>query len=194
MANFGYSDVEKDFLVIPKDTLIYRCAPVLDGNSRYCNETGKTGLYFSTYPLQSLAMCIEYNKDMNLGVYKLKKDVKVIRGKYSHKKLDKKYYRNCFGFSKRCKVRETENISHFDPEIYCMDLSIKYEINLMCGWLKNTKKDGELFLSENDLQFIEKLDEYHVPVEYLLNVLHYEDYKPYSEKYFEHCRKISKSN
>ena len=142
MTKEGYTEIESDFIIIPKGTLIYRCAPVLDNVSRYCKETGKTGLYFSTYPLQSLAMCLEYNKDMNLGVFILNKDIKVIKGKYSHKKLDKKYYRSCLGycFSKKGKVRETENISHFDPDIYCMDISIKYEINLMFGWLKNQQR------------------------------------------------------
>ncbi len=182
-----YEKIDKNYIIIPKDTLIYRCAPKLDNVARYCKETGKTGLYFSTYQLQALAMCIEYGKGMNLGIFKLKEDIKVILGKYKHKNLDKKYYIKFLCWYREGKVRHTENISHFDPDIYCMDLSLGYEIALSFGRLKNTKKHGELFISENDLKYLEKINEYYVPLKGLIDILDDEKYIPNSENYLKHC-------
>jgi len=61
-------------IIIPKGTILYRCAPTIELKRRRCYDTGK---YFSNYILQALAMSIEYTKDLKLGIYKITDNITV---------------------------------------------------------------------------------------------------------------------
>jgi hypothetical protein len=78
-----------DTVTIPAGTILYRASPDicsygsnLCNQKRICSNTGKKGVYFSTYILQSLAMSIEYKRDLELGIFITEAPLTVIIGKY----------------------------------------------------------------------------------------------------------------
>jgi len=77
---------------------LYRTVPITgtvnthftENDMIYDRETQKTGIYFSSYPVQSLDMVCEYyhrneDKYMFLSEYELTDDIDAIVGKYTHK-------------------------------------------------------------------------------------------------------------
>ena len=40
-------------------------------NLRYCSDTGKTSIYYATLLLTALAICIEYDKLLEFGIFEL---------------------------------------------------------------------------------------------------------------------------
>jgi len=184
-------------IIIPKGTTLYRCAPTTDISPRRCSDTNKVGQYFSTYMLQALAMCVEYNKSMKLGVYELQEDVLVVVGKYAHLELspiDVRYH-GCsrFQVNLSClwwcnKEYIYPSINHFDPNIGCI-LDWTYTWRSLCSKKKLSLLPhyGELFLSDpDDLKKVKRIREYKVPIEGLLEVIQLAEYQPFSEHYTSH--------
>ena len=84
---------------VPIGTILYRANDVVEESpsARYCEDTGKTGTYFSANsPYLAETMCTEYNKDMFVSKYKVTEVIRVVVGKYTF-----------------C----DEDVSHIDPEI-----------------------------------------------------------------------------
>ena len=129
-----------NLVTIYKDTILYRAAKTFEyyPKCRECKDTGKIGVYFSfNHPQLSEMMTVEYNENLIISVYKLTQDIKVFEGKYT--------YRN----HNYC------NISHVD-----------FEIIPITSFNKNYKFDSfELFLTEEDLKYIEIVDKYEFSVE-----------------------------
>jgi len=179
--------------VIPKGTILYRASPDTHIEKRYSSETRKTGVYFSTYMLQSLAMCIEYNKSMKLGVYELTKDIVCVNGKYSHFDLTpKKEDIKIFGVTlPLIKKKIYPSVNHFDKDIYCI-IDLKYDylrnFNLSSLCLKET--DGEVFITE-DLDTVILKEEFTIPLEGLLETIKKCNYLPNSQEYFNHLQKCN---
>ena len=80
--------------ILKKGTILYRTQPVncLKLKKQECTDTGKRGVYFSKGKYVPLGMILEYNKDMYLCKYKLKKDVKLYNGKYIFRDVEAKRY------------------------------------------------------------------------------------------------------
>ena len=170
--------------IIPSGTLLYRCSYEIKKELNKCLDTGKTGMYFSTYLLQALALCIENKQSLKLGVFKLSKDIVVYVGKYSYYELNPGYYSQkvwkptCFALSKH-------NISHFDPKVYCI-LDIKYDILLLLNKIKTEKTHGELFIAnQEELDSIDIVGEYDVPHKNLLKLFQKMKYVPDCNEYWK---------
>ena len=178
-------------VTIHAGTRLYRCAPRIEKTMRQCKDTGKTGIYFSTYQLQALAMCVEYGRSMRLGVFEVTDDIVVTFGKYNFRDLNpERYYMWNFWcikipFSdKEC--HPDENVSHFDNRIQCI-LGLEYDWNQMFRDL-TTESDGELFIGKQEhLDRIELLEVYQVPLKGLHDVFSKNRFITNSPEYLLHC-------
>jgi hypothetical protein len=94
-----------EFTTIDAETFLFRCAPSIGNLNTYegrlasvrlCSDTGKTGLYFANRVLISLAMCIEYNKLMEFGIFRVVQNIEpVIKGKYAFREINpERYFQN----------------------------------------------------------------------------------------------------
>jgi len=116
-----------EFTSIDTGTYLFRCAPNIENlrtyegrlaNVRECENTGKTGLYFGNRVLISLAMCIEYNKLMEFGVFRVTGDIEpVIKGKYAYREINpERYYQNGSMVPNVMPLPE-ENVSHIGCDL-----------------------------------------------------------------------------
>ncbi len=116
-----------EFTSINAGNFIFRCAPNITNLSTYegrftstrkCGDTGKTGLYFANRVLISLAMCIEYNKLMEFGVFRVVKDIEpVIKGKYAFRHINpERYFENGAVIPHVVPLQE-ENVSHMHCDL-----------------------------------------------------------------------------
>jgi len=163
-----YSSMKK--ITIPAGTILYRSsdnicnyASKLCNQIRKCSNTDKNGVYFSTYILQSLAMTIEYNRDLELGIFRTKTPMTVHVGKYSFRNIRPEKWRL---FSPNNRIEENEDISHFNSE---MEPIIEYNNISITNALFNLKPSmGELFLTKTaELDNIELLETYKIDVNIL---------------------------
>ncbi len=117
-----------EFTSIQAGTFIYRCAPNIGAlstyqgrlaNTRLCGDTHKTGLYFANRVLISLAMCIEYNKLMEFGVFRVTRDIESItKGKYAFRDINPERYINRDGsFIPNVDPLPEENVSHMECDL-----------------------------------------------------------------------------
>jgi len=179
-------------IVIKKGTILYRCSsePNPEEKMYHCKDTGKTGLYYSTYMLQSLAMSVEHNQPLYLKKFILKEDLECYRGKYSFRYLHPERYFDADGVMKlNIPVLPDENMNHFDSSILCI-LSDEYDKMFRENKLGLTSNDGELFIgNQNDMNKLELLETYYVPLQGLADLLKREGYKKYSDQYITHMTK-----
>jgi hypothetical protein len=107
---------------------LFRCAPSIENiityedrlkNSKHCKETDKIGLYFATKAIMSLAICIEYNKLMDLIVFEVTEDIeKISIGKYEFREINHdRYFTPNDEFIQNTKILPEENVSHIDCNI-----------------------------------------------------------------------------
>jgi hypothetical protein len=157
-------------VTIPAGTILYRSsdnicsyASKISNQKRECSNTGKKGVYFSTYILQSLAIAIEYNRNLELGIFRTKTPMTVYIGKYSFRNIHPEHWKP---FSANHNIQENENISHFNSE---MEPIIEYNNISITDSLFNLKPNmGELFLTKSEeLNNIELLETYKVDVNIL---------------------------
>lgn len=69
-------------ITLRKGTLLYRAGPQ-PIEMWQCSDTNKFGVYFATYPMQSLGMVIEYKRNMLVGVFRTTADMLLTPGKYT---------------------------------------------------------------------------------------------------------------
>lgn len=116
---------------VPCNSMLYRATPVVETEPRpkICNDTYKRGVYFAlNHPYLAENMCIEYESDLNIAVYKTKQEIRVIIGKYT-----------------------SDEGSHIDEDIEPItDTNI-----LPRGKYYESHKSTELFLVSSDLQKIQ---------------------------------------
>jgi hypothetical protein len=162
-------------VTIPEGSILYRASDnICSYSSKICNQkrkcsnTTKTGVYFSTYILQAIAMSIEYNRDLELGIFTTKAPITVYVGKYSFRNIHPERW-NPFWPAEHL-ILENENISHFnsemEPIIEYNNIPIDYaRFNLNAGM-------GELFLSKKEeLDNIELIETYKIKVDVLKALL-----------------------
>jgi hypothetical protein len=175
-------------VVIPAGTTLYRTADdicsynpkTICNRKAECSNTGKVGIYFSTYILQALAMSAEYNRDLQLGIFKTTHPITVREGKYS--------YRNIHGISPPFSRREllpNEHIGHFN---HSMQPIIEYYENYDNAHIfrhyanipnLEPEKDGELFITKiTDLLKINLIHTYSVNKDKLMKLFKSMNWKP----------------
>jgi hypothetical protein len=117
-----------EFTSINTGTFLFRCAPNIGNLSTYegrlasvrkCGDTGKTGLYFGNRVLISLAMCIEYNKLMEFGIFRIIRDIEpVIKGKYAFRQINpERYFEEDGKMIPHVLPLREENVSHAECDL-----------------------------------------------------------------------------
>ena len=131
-----------------KGTKLYGTYPVTctdtDGilKARYCEDTGKTGKYFSTGKFIPLGMILEYDKAMNLWTFELSEDVKCYEGKYSFREIEADRFANGF-----INVHPIKSYNHSDDDMWPIhDLFGSPFMRLWDG------TEAEVFLTEESLK------------------------------------------
>jgi hypothetical protein len=145
---------------IPKGFLLFRTSfneGILKPTK--CEDTGKFGTYFSNIPCIALGMALEYKSNMTFSIYKLKKDIKVIEGKYSYRYLFPKKHFDSEGKINYLNAFEDENVNHFEAGVYPTVANKYFDETIISDekWY-----DGELFINDKDLQFVEIVKNYTV--------------------------------
>jgi len=161
--------------LIPAGTILYRSSPNiciygsnLCNQKRECGNTGKKGVYFSTYILQSLAMAIEYDRDLELGIFVTTAPISVTIGKYSFRNIHPERWNPTW--PKNHILIENENISHFnsemEPIITFNNVPISYvQFDLNPG-------EGELFLTKKEeLDSVKLVETYKISVDALKRLI-----------------------
>ena len=139
--------------VISKGTKLFRAAESLETKPkvRECSDTGKIGVYFSCFhPYLAETMCLEYNRDLEVGVYEVIEDIdNVTDGKYSFRDLTNEVNEVNDGMNGDASV---VNVAHIDFEVGSIFTNVKE--------CKHTH--AELFLTENELPKIKYIGSYHM--------------------------------
>lgn len=183
-------------VIIPKGTLLYRAsenirayAPDRIANSVLkCGDTGKIGIYFSNYAMQSIAMATEYGKDLQLGVFKLTDDIRLRVGKYAFRDINPSRYFHDNGKLKFGVVPlPTENIGHYDPEslpiinIHGVDIG-------RCAGIDVDFNFGEVFLTtQDDISKVRLIDAFQITVTDAVRVLAMGDFKMHNSATYVHA-------
>lgn len=104
--------------VMPAGTIVYRARNAMDPtfhlSPNECEDTGKTGLYFSDYKLLCVGMALEYQTDIHLCMYKTVRSVVLFGGKYCFRDINPERYFKDGVFQFNVNIVEDENINHFD--------------------------------------------------------------------------------
>jgi hypothetical protein len=190
------------YTTIPAGTKLYRAgggicrySKNIDKLKQKCTDTGRHGLYFSTYLFQSLAMSLEYNKDLELGVFITSVDIPVIIGKYSYRYLNPRRYFHWNVVDDVMEVKlhvsptKDEEISHFDNNIYPIvnfeslngKKHIEYNMDKFADKLKPL--DGEIFITDDHvLKNISMIKTYKIDLSKLKEFVadHIHDLDPYN--------------
>ena len=191
------------YITIPAETKLYRTSPNIclyqkniDKQKQECKNTGRHGVYFSTYLFQALAMALEYNKDLQLGEFITTVDIPAIIGKYSYRFIHPTRHFQ-WNIEKNVMILRpgephtrtaNEELTHFNHEIYPIvnftsddGKHIEYNMNEFDEKLKPS--DGEIFITdEHELKNIRLLKTYFVNVSKLKRIVeeNIDDLSPYS--------------
>ena len=121
--------------VLPKGSRLYRAATEYDYffMPHYCEDTGKTGCYFSfDDPFLADSMALEYKKPLKRGEFETTDDILCDYGKYSFRYLP---------------PGEDTNINHIDFEIGALTLDDD-----------PSKNYAEVFLTKKELDKLKLVD------------------------------------
>ncbi len=186
MKGGGLNELREKYkiLTIPEGTILYRSSPdicnqygtpeLISKNIMECGDTGKKGVYFgnSNGAILALAISLEYDKLLEIGVFKTTRDLEVSNGKYSFQYLKPERYYNENETPKFGEYVETlpeENVAHFDPNILPLKKSKKllnYGSNVAPLLPEKLEEklyesgSGEVFLTEKELPSIEFVKRY----------------------------------
>ncbi len=150
---------------------LYRSAP--DVSAKYgttetclqnvmkCSDTDKMGIYFGNMPILAIAMSLEYNKLMDIGIFKIKRDklkplLKKRKGKYAYRQMHPERYFTSITkkFIPNVPLLPEENVPHFDCDI----LPLKNKTDLLLPDAKNEElramNSCEIFLTEKEIKEI----------------------------------------
>jgi hypothetical protein len=158
--------MDHPYVTLPRGTILYRAASDIQNwhdasyeKTRECCDTGKTGAYFSTYPVMALAMLLEYERDMPVGVFELQDDVELFVGKYSFRYMNPSRYLDAHGsLIANVSPTDDENINHCDPDILPIDVDLR----------DKTDSDMEVFIAnDHDLKKVHLTHVFDVKVDAL---------------------------
>ena len=112
---------------IPENTVLFRSAPnvckyktdeLCLRNARECQDTGKVGIYFGDASILSIAMSLEYNELLELGVFIVLEDIKVSVDKYGYRYMNpSRYFDKNGNVIPEIEPLPKENVSHSDCNI-----------------------------------------------------------------------------
>jgi hypothetical protein len=157
------------FLKIPRGTLLFRTSfsknPLTPTK---CEDTDKIGVYFSTIPSIALGMALEYKSNMFFNIFKLKKDLNAIEGKYSFRHINPERYFDAYNnFIPNVSIIPNENVNHFEAHVYPI---IEIDGIKSNDFIKDElPTDGELFISTRDLGKVQLLETFAVDWNKLAN-------------------------
>jgi ankyrin repeat protein len=176
---------------IPKNTLLFRSAPNISEykteelclrNARKCQDTDKVGIYFGDRPILSIAMCLEYNKLLEIGVFIVLEDVEVSMDKYGFRHINpSRYFDENGNLILDIEPLQEENISHCDCDILPLKFNvITGEMESLLPESKMTEFDAcEIFLAYNDIKKIKLLEGFEFNINKIENA---DDLFSYMEK------------
>ena len=158
-----------EFITLPAGSLLYRAAPDIMtiettagriANSRVCSDTDKTGLYLANQLIISLGMCIEYNKLMELGIFRITKDIENVSvGKYSYREINPDRYFNPDGTPKNFVYPiPEENISHIGCNLNVLDNNNRFLLPSHIQDGLNCLESCEIFLSTLDPEHLNSIE------------------------------------
>jgi hypothetical protein len=157
-----------NYIDIPAGTILYRSAPNIceyrheriGTTARPNSNTGKTGVYFGFNPMISLAMTLEYKKDMELGQFTVTEPLRALFGKYSYRNLEPNYYYNQGKLIIGRAPKPEHNVSHYNTTMMSILDIDGYEDLAIEGFLPSGQPEytgfrGEIFVhGEADLRKI----------------------------------------
>lgn len=137
---------------LEEGTILYRTALTTGLQSRKCEDTTKTGLYFSTNPLIPVCMLLENREKPFLIKLRLKCPIFIADGKYSFREINpQRYFTSSGQLILHQNVTEEENISHIGLDVQPLKKDEKTgELQLLTE--KFVRGGNELFLSSFDLE------------------------------------------
>jgi hypothetical protein len=134
-------------MIVPAGSLLYRAAITGEARPtpRYCNDTGKTGVYFGAFsPYLSETMTTEYNRTLIVCQYVVIQDIKIMAfDKYAHL-VDPETGQRTF-MSNGDHISPEQNVSDIQGGLSAVDENIR----------ENPGDCDELFLVEKDLDSIQ---------------------------------------
>ena len=151
-------------IIIPKGAVLYRAATTLETKpqTRYCKDTGKTGVYFSlNSPYLAETMPTEYNEDLIVAEYTLTDNIVAYNDKYSclyDEESIKQIVSNNNQEIFKLRNGNTRNIPHYATNITGLYNTIEPNIFY-----------AEVFLTENELKNIEFMLYYNFTVKQSVN-------------------------
>lgn len=123
---------------------IYRARATTDSSpalrANVCNDTDKTGLYFSDDPRLCLGMSLEYNYDIYLYEYRVVKPIVLFESKYGFRNINPERYFKDGCFIPNVNIIDEENINHYDNGA----------VPIFDG-VQQSSALGEIFIREHDL-------------------------------------------
>jgi len=143
---------------IPQGTILFRCSPdATNIKPRECSDTGKFGTYFGDRAIISLAMCLEYNKLMQLGVYRVTEDIYVSNDKYAFREINPERYYDINGnFIIGVNPTKEENISHIKSNLILLSQSGK----LLSDQKQRELNGSEIFITNKHIHKIKRISIY----------------------------------
>jgi hypothetical protein len=165
---------EPRYTKIEKNTIWFRTAPEICKynteelcilNAKKCGDTGKKGIYFGNHILVALAMCLEYDKLLEVGIFELTEDIEVLSHKYEFRNIHPERYINERGELKPyVNVLEDENVSHAMCELNMLSMNVSKDDteNLLPEYYEKIIRCGtcELFLTNDHIKKIKLVEAY----------------------------------
>jgi len=158
-----YLNLKENIVIIPKGEILFRTAPSICNyknielcydNLMKCSDSGKTGIYFGRLPIIAISMCIEYNKLMEFGVFKVLEDIIVYKDKYGFREINPERYYKDNKLIPYVSVKEEENINHIHCPVMLIKNMEKGEYLLPDNITReyiNNPKSCEIFLTKKDI-------------------------------------------
>ncbi len=158
-----------ELIKLPAGALLYRCAPDIMtiettagriANTKVCTDTHKKGLYFANQLIISLGMCIEYNRLMEIGIFRITKDIENVGvGKYSYREMNPDRYFNPDGTLKQMVYSlPEENISHIGCNYNVLDNNNSFLLPYHIQDGLNCLESCEVFLSTLDPEHLNSIE------------------------------------
>jgi hypothetical protein len=165
---------EAHYGIIKKGEILFRAAPQICNykteelcmeNAMYCKDTAKTGIYFSNTPIISIAMCLEYNRLLEIGVFEVLEDIKALSDKYEHREINPSRYFDNGKFIPYVEILPEENLSHFMCPLNLLKRNkLTNQIELLLFKEKQDELDRkpgcEVFLTNDDIKKIRLIDSF----------------------------------
>lgn len=156
--------------VLPAGSIIYRAHNTEDPsaylNANYCEDTGKTGLYFSDKKKLCMGMGVENGVDIALCTYRVKQSIVLYEGKYSFRNINPDRYFRDGRFLCDTDVISEENISHFDQSAIPVFDGAERIYGGQSGEFL-----GEIFICDRELENLMLLDVEEIQLERICEAL-----------------------